>query len=106
MRKIESSGNTDRAMRLSSRAEARSRPNGFSTMTRALIGQARGAEPLDDRREQRGRDGEVVRRAPRIAQRLLERLEGGRVVVVAARHSAAARADGAARAGRRSCRIA
>ena len=35
MRKIESSGNTDRAKRLSSFAEARSRPNGFSTMTRA-----------------------------------------------------------------------
>ena len=35
MRKIESSGNTDRATRLSSRAEARSRPNGFSTITRA-----------------------------------------------------------------------
>ena len=35
MRKIESSGNTVRAMRLSSFAEARSRPNGFSTMTRA-----------------------------------------------------------------------
>ena len=49
-----------------------------------LIGQAGGAEPLDDRREQRGRDGEVVRRAPGIAQRLLERLEGVRVVVVAA----------------------
>ena len=35
MRKIESSGNTDRATRFSSRAEARSRPNGFSTITRA-----------------------------------------------------------------------
>ena len=35
MRKIESSGNADLAMRFSSRAEARSRPKGFSTMTRA-----------------------------------------------------------------------
>ena len=35
MRKIESSGKTESAMRLSSRAEARSRPNGFSTITRA-----------------------------------------------------------------------
>jgi hypothetical protein len=35
MRKIESSENTDRAKRLSCFAEARSRPNGFSTMTRA-----------------------------------------------------------------------
>ena len=84
MRKIESSAKTERAMRLSSRAEARSRPNGFSTMTRASLGQARGAESLDDGREQRGRDGEVVGRAPGIAQRFLERREGGRVVVVAA----------------------
>ena len=29
-----------------------------------VLGQAGGAEPLDHRREQRGRDGEVVRRAP------------------------------------------
>ena len=35
MRKIDSSGNTERAMRFRLRAEARSRPNGFSTMTRA-----------------------------------------------------------------------
>ena len=35
IRKIESSGNTARATALSSRADARSRPNGFSTMTRA-----------------------------------------------------------------------
>ena len=37
MRKIESSGNTDRATRLSSLAEARLRPNGFSTITRAAL---------------------------------------------------------------------
>ena len=37
-----------------------------------LVGQARGAEPLDHRREERGRDGEVVRRAPSVAQRLLD----------------------------------
>ena len=36
MRKIESSGKTLRATAFSARAEARSRPNGFSTMTRAL----------------------------------------------------------------------
>ena len=35
MRKIESSGNTVCATWLSSRAEARSRPKGFSTITRA-----------------------------------------------------------------------
>ena len=37
MRKIEFSGNTECATRLSSLAEARSRPNGFSTMTRAFL---------------------------------------------------------------------
>ena len=37
MRKIESSSNTLRADRLRSRAEARSRPNGFSTITRAFV---------------------------------------------------------------------
>ena len=63
MRKIESSGNTDLATRFNSRAEARSRPNGFSTMTRAFSAKFRGAEPCDHRREERGRDGEVVRRA-------------------------------------------
>ena len=41
MRKIESSGNTARAARLSSRAEARSRPKGFSTMTRACSARLR-----------------------------------------------------------------
>ena len=48
-----------------------------------LVGQARGAESLDDRGEQRRRDGEVVRRAPRAGQRLLQRGEGARIVVVA-----------------------
>ena len=67
-----------------------------------VLGQTRGAEPLDHRLEQRRWNGEVVRRAPGIAQRLLERGERRRVVVVAARHTAAARADGAAPADRRS----
>lgn len=38
MRRIESSGNADRATRLSCRAEARSQPNGFSTITRSPAG--------------------------------------------------------------------
>ena len=75
MRKIESSANADRATRLSSRAEARSRPNGFSTMMRASSARPGGAKPFDDRGEQRGRDGEVMRRAPGAAERLLQRLE-------------------------------
>ena len=35
-----------------------------------MIGQVRSTEPRDHRREERGRDGEVVRRAPSAAQRL------------------------------------
>ncbi len=37
MRKIDDSGNADRRTRFSSWAEARSRPKGFSTMTRASV---------------------------------------------------------------------
>jgi len=47
------------------------------------VGQAGGAEPLDHRREQRRRNGEIVRRTPGLAEDFLERLEGGRIVVVA-----------------------
>ncbi len=46
MRNIESSINTERAMRLSSRADARSRPNGFSTMTRAFSAKPESPSPL------------------------------------------------------------
>ena len=46
MRKIESSGNTVRATLLSSFAEARSRPNGFSTMTRACSAKFAAPSPL------------------------------------------------------------
>ena len=46
MRKIESSGKTDRATRFSARAEARSRPNGFSTMTRAFSAKPDAPSPL------------------------------------------------------------
>ena len=46
MRKIEFSGNTERATWLSSRAEARSRPKGFSTMTRAFSAKFAAPSPL------------------------------------------------------------
>ena len=69
-------------MRLSSRAEARSRPNGFSTMTRALLGQPGATESLDHRREQRRRNGEVMRRAARTAECPLESLERAGVAVI------------------------
>ena len=47
------------------------------------VGAARLAELLHDRPEQRGRDGEVVRRPLGRAELLAERLERRRVVVVA-----------------------
>ena len=46
MRKIESCGNTVCATWLSSRADARSRPNGFSTMTRACSAKFAAPSPL------------------------------------------------------------
>jgi hypothetical protein len=42
----------------------------------------RGAEPLDDRRKDRGQDGEIVRRAPGTTQCLPDRGERVRVVIV------------------------
>ena len=47
-----------------------------------MLGQFRGAEPLDHRLEKRGRDGEVVRRTLGAAQRLLYRRERAIVTVV------------------------
>ena len=62
MRKIESSGNTERATRLRfARRGEIATERLFDDDARAF-GQAGGAEPLDDRGEERGRDGEVVRR--------------------------------------------
>ena len=57
-----------------------------------VLGQARGAQALDHGLEQRGRDGEVVRRPLGRAERRLERREGRRVLVVAADVAAAATA--------------
>ena len=55
----------ERACRIafSSCADARSRPNGFSTITRAPLRAAGALELLDDSAEQRRRDREVVRRS-------------------------------------------
>ena len=84
MRKIESSGNTDLR-------DAVELPRGGQVASERLfdddarmIGQVRGAEPCDHRREERGRDGEVVRRAPSATQRLFYRRERARVVIVPA----------------------
>ena len=54
MRKIAASAKWPSSMRLSSRAEARSRPKGFSTTTRAPLAQPDCAELLDDDAEQPG----------------------------------------------------
>ena len=59
-RMIWSSSNTARSRALSSRAEFRSWPNGFSTATRASSTNPAFAEILDDRREQERRHFQVV----------------------------------------------
>lgn len=46
MRKMESSANADLRIPLSFRAEARSRPNGFSTITRALSAHPARSNPV------------------------------------------------------------
>src|ERR1039457_6414118 len=103
MRKIESSGNTARATPLSSRADARSRPNGirprdaielprgcqvaserlFDNDAR-MRGQVRSTESIDHHLEERGRDSEVVRRAPGPAQSALYRRERLRIIIIPA----------------------
>ena len=70
MRKIDDSGKNSCSVSFRLGAEARSRPNGFSTMTRAPVAQRRLAEPLDDRREHARRDREVVERPLGAAERL------------------------------------
>ena len=68
---------------MSSCAEARSRPNGFSTMTRAPLAQPALPSCSTTVPNSDGRDGEVVRRPLRGAELLADGLEGRRVVVVA-----------------------
>ena len=84
MRKIESSGNTDLrdAVELPRRGQVAAERL-FDDDAR-MLGQVRGAEPFDHRLEERGWDGEVVRRAPSAAQRLFDRRERARVVIVPA----------------------
>ena len=84
MRKIESSGNTDQrdAVELPRRSQVASERL-FDDDAR-MLGQARGAESLDHRLEQRRRNGEVVRRAPRLPSACLMRRERLRVVVIPA----------------------
>ncbi len=83
MRKIADSSKTEWRVALRARAEARSRPKGFSTTTRASLEAARLGEALHDGREDARRDGEIVGRAARGAELLAQRRVGPGVVVVA-----------------------
>ena len=47
-----------------------------------MFGQFGGAEFFDHHLEERGRDSEIVRRAPGFTQRLLHRLEGIRIFII------------------------
>ena len=65
------------------RASTRSFPNGFSMTSRAPSTQPAPGELLGDEPEQPLRDGEVVHRPVGVAQRPLQRVEGGGILVVA-----------------------
>ena len=83
MRKIAVSSKAPSRIRLSSRAEARSRAERLLDDDAGAVGAARLAELLDDQPEQHGRDGEVVRGPLGGAELLAEGLERRRVLVVA-----------------------
>ena len=70
-------------MRLSARADSRSRPKGFSTTTRAPFAAPERRSSFDDRREQARRDRQVVERPLGAAQRLAQPIERVRIFVVA-----------------------
>ncbi len=100
MRKMFSSGKYWCRVWFRLRAEARSRPKGFSTITRAFVAQPASASFCADGREHAGRDGQVVG-GPLRAREL--RLEPGerRGVVVVAVHVAEAVAEPRRRPPRR-----
>ena len=90
MRKIADSSKPSCSVLLSARAEARSRPNGFSTTSRAPLAQPDLARPVDHRPEDAGRDRQVVRGVGGLAELAPQGLEGGGVAVVAAHVAEAA----------------
>ena len=63
MRKIDSSANAACSTSLSSVADRRSRPNGFSTTTLASLVQPDVGQAADHVVEEGGRDGQVEQRA-------------------------------------------
>ena len=84
MRKMARSANTSCKVRSSACAVARSRPKGFSTITRASVGAARLGQALHDGGEHARRNRKVVDRPGRIAKRLFQfgECRGVRVVAV------------------------
>ena len=77
-------GKTRGAASRSARApDSRSRPNGFSTTTRAPVQQPQPARCLTTTGKPARRNRQVVQRPLRVAQRLTQALERARVVVVA-----------------------
>ena len=84
MRKIASSGNTERATRVELPGRRQVAAEGLLDDQARVLGQAGLAQALDHRLEQRGRHREVVRRALGALERLLQRVEGLGLVVVAA----------------------
>ena len=84
MRKIESSGNTDRATLVELPRGGQVASERLFDNDARMLGQVRGAESFDHRLEERGRDSEVVRRAPSAAQRLFYRRERVRIFIIPA----------------------
>ena len=69
MRKIESSGNTDRATWLSSLRGGQVTSEWLFDNNARMPGQVRGTESFDHRLEERGRDRKIMRRTPSATQR-------------------------------------
>lgn len=82
MRKIESCGNTVWATRLSSPCGRQIASERFFDDDARMLRQIRRAQSFDHRLEQRRWDGEVVRRAPRAAERFLYRRKRLRVLII------------------------
>ena len=83
MRKIESSGKCCCRIALSSRADLRSRPNGFSSTTRALRDAIGCGQAADHGREHARRNRQVVQRCAGAAERLAQAREGRGFAIVA-----------------------
>ena len=83
MRKMSLSTNVPSRIRFRLRADTRSWPKGFSTMTRAPLAHPDSSQLFHDGAEEGGRDCQVMRGVLCAAERASDRLEGRRVLVVA-----------------------